>query len=214
MQVVHKAARSGATLKDRFAIVSLHRLANGLRDLAGWRRWLAAVILGSLAALALPPFLALPLLVPAFTGLMWLIDSSRSTRSAFAAGWWFGLGHFVLGLYWIAEALLVDPQKFGWMIPFAVFGLSGGLALFPALAAATTRRCSRAGISGVLILGATWTSAEWLRGHVLTGFPWNLIGYTWTISEGACKPVGVCCWLGKFWAHGERVSWWRSWCGG
>ncbi len=31
---------------------------------------------------------------------------------------------------------------------------------------------------------------------------------------GACKPVGVCCWLGKFWAHGERVSWWRSWCGG
>jgi len=34
------------------------------------------------------------------------------------------------------------------------------------------------------------------------------------LALGACKPVEVCCWLGKFWAHGERVSWWRSWCGG
>lgn len=174
-----------------FAIVSLHRLANDLRDLAGWRRWLAALILGSLAALALPPFYALPVLVPAFTGLMWLIDSSRSTRSAFAAGWWFGFGHFVLGLYWIAEALLVDPEKFGWMIPFAVFGLSGGLALFPALAAAVTQRCGRAGVTGVLILGTAWTSAEWLRGHILTGFPWNLIGYVWTISDGMLQLAAV-----------------------
>jgi apolipoprotein N-acyltransferase len=52
------------------------------------------------------------------------------------AGWWFGFGHFVIGLYWVGEALLVDPAKFGWMIPFAVFGLSAGLALFPALAVA------------------------------------------------------------------------------
>ncbi|MDE2069230.1 MAG: apolipoprotein N-acyltransferase [Bradyrhizobium sp.] len=122
---------------------------------------------------------------------MWLIDSSPSTRSAFATGWWFGLGHFVLGLYWIAEALLIDPQKFGWMIPFAVFGLSGGLALFPALAVAVTHRCGRAGVSGVLILSAAWTTAEWLRGHILTGFPWNLIGYVWTLSDGILQLAAV-----------------------
>jgi len=191
MKVAHQVDRSDATRENWFAIVSLSRLANELRALVGWRRRLAAVILGSLAALALPPFYALPFLVPAFTGLMWLIDSSPSTRSAFAAGWWFGLGHFVLGLYWIAEALLVDPEKFGWMIPFALFGLSGGLALFPAFAAAVTRRCGRAGVAGVLIFGAAWTSAEWLRGHILTGFPWNLIGYVWTMSDGMLQLAAV-----------------------
>jgi apolipoprotein N-acyltransferase len=179
------------TGKEWLAVVSLCRAARGLGDLAGWRRWLVAFILGFVAALALPPFYALPLLVPAFTGLMWLIESSRSMRSAFAAGWWFGLGHFVLGLYWIANALLVDPERFGWMIPFAVLGLPAGLALFPAIATAVTRRCGRTGVAGVLVFGAAWTSAEWLRGHILTGFPWSLIGYAWTASDAMLQLAAV-----------------------
>lgn len=191
MKAVDQVARSDAALNDWFTIASFGGLATGLCGLFGWRRRIAAVILGSLAALALPPVYALPLLIPAFTGLMWLIGSSRSARSAFAAGWWFGIGHFVLGLYWIAEALLVDPQKFGWMVPFAIFGLSGALALFPALAAAATRRCGRAGVAGVLIFAAAWTGAEWLRGHILTGFPWNLIGYAWTTSDSMLQLAAV-----------------------
>jgi len=62
-----------------------------------------AAFLGLLAAAALPPLYAIPLLISAFTGLVRLIDSSRSTRSAFTAGWWFGLGYFLLGLCWIAQ---------------------------------------------------------------------------------------------------------------
>jgi apolipoprotein N-acyltransferase len=159
--------------------------------LLGWRRAVAATLLGSCAAAALSPLYVLPLLIPAFTGLVWLIGGSRSTRSAFAAGWWFGLGHFVLGLYWIAEALLVDPAKFGWMIPLAVLGLSGGLALFPALAAAIAFLGTRPGIGRVLILAAAWTGAEWLRGTILTGFPWNLIGYVWTVSDAMLQLASV-----------------------
>ena len=45
-------------------------------------------------------------------------------------GWWFGFAHFATGLYWIAIALLVDAAQFGWMVPFAVLGLSAYFALY------------------------------------------------------------------------------------
>lgn len=167
------------------------RLAAAVGGLAGWRRWSIAAVLGVSAAVALPPIYVLPFLVPAFTGLVWLIDGARSFRSAFAAGWWFGFGHFVIGLYWVGEALLVDPARFGWLIPFAVFGLSAGLALFPALAAALAYQSARPGTGRVLIFAASWTAAEWLRGHILTGFPWNLIGYVWTASDAMLQVAAV-----------------------
>lgn len=167
------------------------RLAAAVGGVAGWRRQSIAAVLGVSAAVALPPFYALPLLIPAFTGLVWLIDGARSFRSAFAAGWWFGFGHFVVGLYWVGEALLVDPAKFGWMIPFAVPGLSAGLALFPALAATLAYLSGRPGPGRVLFLASSWTAAEWLRGHILTGFPWNLIGYVWTASDAMLQLAAV-----------------------
>ncbi len=178
-------------MSDRLLGASLDVLASVLRGTAGWRRAAMAAVLGLSAAAALPPIYILPLLVPAFTGLVWLIDGSRSPRSAFAAGWWFGLGYFVLALYWIAEALLVDPAKFGWMIPFAVLGLSGGLALFPALAATAAYLSNRPGVGRVLILAAAWTGAEWLRGAIFTGFPWDLIGYVWTVSDAMLQLAAV-----------------------
>ena len=48
------------------------------------------------------------------------------------AGWWFGFGYFVPGLYWIGYAFLVDAPTFAWLMPFAVLGLPAYLALFPA----------------------------------------------------------------------------------
>jgi apolipoprotein N-acyltransferase len=181
----------GGILSIRPRNTSLEALASAVGGTVGKQRAATAAVLGLSAAIALPPLYALPLLIPAFTGLAWLIEGSRSTRSAFAAGWWFGLGHFVLGLYWIAEALLVDPAKFGWMIPFAVLGLSGGLALFPALAASAAYLSNRPGVGRVLILAAAWTGAEWLRGTILTGFPWDLIGYVWTVSDEMLQLTAV-----------------------
>src|SRR3546814_1742926 len=65
----------------------------------------------------------------------------------------------------------------------AVIGLSAFLALFPALAALVARLLSRVGVGELVSLAVAWTATEWLRGNVLTGFPWNLIGYVWTVSE-------------------------------
>lgn len=157
----------------------LTALAEGLGSLLGWRRAVAATVLGLVATGALPPIHAVPLLLIAFTGLLWVADGVRSWRGAFGVGWWFGLGHFASGLYWIAHALLVDAARFAWMIPFAVLGLAAGLALFTGAALAVVSLSRARGVARVLVLGLAWTAAEWLRGHLLTGFPWNLTGTVW-----------------------------------
>lgn len=167
------------------------RLAATLSALAGWRRRALAAALGALAALALPPVHAVPMLWIAFPALIWLADGSRGWRAAFATGWWFGFGHFSAGLYWISYALLTDPARFGWMIPFAVFGLGGLLAFFPALAVAATRLSGARSAGRALVLAAAWTASEWLRSWVLTGFPWNLLGTVWMPADAMLQFAAV-----------------------
>src|SRR3979411_2844596 len=96
------------------------------------------------------------------------------------AGWWFGLGYFVPGLYWIGYAFLVDASTFAWLMPFAVLGLPAYLALFTAFGFAVARLIWTRDASRVIALAASLTISEWLRGHVLTGFPWNTFGYALT----------------------------------
>ncbi len=157
------------------------RIAAALGRLGWTARGAIAAALGVAATLALPPHHATILLLPAFAGLALLVETARDGRRAFAAGWIFGAAHFASGLYWIGHALLVDAARFGWMIPFAVGGLGIGLGLFAGLAALLARGLvARAGIATPMALAASWFVAEWLRGHVLTGFPWNLAGTAWT----------------------------------
>ena len=175
----------------RPALGGLGRLQKRIAAVSGWRRFAVAAGLGALATAALPPVHLLVLLVPAFVGLVWLIDASPRPRTAFAAGWWFGFGHFTAGLYWIAFALLTKPERFGWMVPFAVFGLSALMALFPACAALLTRAVRGDGPGRILIFGAAWTALEWVRGWAFTGFPWNLIGTAWVFSDGMIQLAAV-----------------------
>lgn len=159
-------------------------LSRHVAALSGWRRSLLSLILGVGAAGALPPANILPLLVPAFAGLLWLIAASASPWRATVTGWWFGFGHFLAACYWVGAALLTDPDKFAWLAAPAVIGLCAGLAVFPALAALVVFASRRTGVSRLLVMAIAWTAAEWLRGHVLSGLPINLIGTSWTLSEG------------------------------
>jgi apolipoprotein N-acyltransferase len=151
----------------------------------GWKRAVIALIAGALSALAMAPFDAWPVLFLTFPVMVWLIDGSgagsgRGVPAAAMAGWWFGLGYFVPGLYWIGYAFLVDASTFGWLMPFAILGLPAYLALFTAFGFALARVIWSRDASRVLALAATLTLSEWLRGHVLTGFPWNTFGYALT----------------------------------
>jgi apolipoprotein N-acyltransferase len=151
----------------------------------GWRRWLIAFAAGAVSALAMAPFFAWPLLFVTFPVLVWLIDGARSGAtagmvSAAVVGWWFGFGYFLAGLYWVGYAFLVDAQTFGWLLPIAVMGLPAGLALFVAFGVALARLLWMRGAVRILSLAVGLTVAEWLRGHLLTGFPWNALGYALT----------------------------------
>lgn len=151
----------------------------------GWRRAAIATAAGALSSLAMAPFNAWPVLFVTLPVAVWLIDGAVGKRAngagaAAIAGWWFGFGYFVPGLYWIGNAFLVDADMFGWLLPLAVLGLPAYLALFPALGFALARLVWPRDTSRVLALAATLTAAEWLRGHVLTGFPWNAFGYALT----------------------------------
>jgi len=148
----------------------------------GWKRAAIAVAAGALSALAMAPFNAWPILFVTFPVTVWLIDGAaagkwRGVPAAALSGFWFGLGYFVPGLYWTGNAFLVDAQTFAWLMPFAVLGLPTYLALFPALGFALARLIWTRDASRVLALAVALTASEWLRGHVLTGFPWNAFGY-------------------------------------
>jgi apolipoprotein N-acyltransferase len=181
LEISDTAGRAAPDTRPSLSAMA-HGIGAWLGGLTRWRRRGVLVVMGALAALALPPVHAVPLLFIAFPVLVWLIDRAPGPRAAFAAGWWFGFGHFVVGIYWITHSLLTEPEKFAWMIPFAVGGLGGVLAVFPALAAVAARLVG-GGVARIVTLAIGWTAFEWLRGFVLTGFPWDLIGYSWAFAD-------------------------------
>ena len=135
--------------------------------------------------LALAPVHFWPILFFTFPVMVWMTDGAAAGRfggvlSAFVAGWWFGFGYFLAGLYWVGYAFLVDAKTFGWLLPIAVIALPAGLAIFTGFGLALARFAWTKGPWRILALAASLTAAEWLRGHVLSGFPWNAFGYALT----------------------------------
>ncbi len=153
---------------------------------SNWFLRLALICFGGIGALALPPFHLIFVLLPAVTGLVWAVYRSIGIKDAFGTGWWFGLGHGLVGYYWISNAFLVDAENHGILAPFSVIGIAGGLAILPGLTAAATWRlcrwCAAPAITFVLIFGFVWGVSEWIRSWIFTGFTWNLVATIWTIS--------------------------------
>lgn len=137
-----------------------------------------AGLAGLVTGLGQVPFALVPLAVLGLLALFWMAQAADTPRRAFVVGWAFGTGYFALTLHWIVEPFLVDIARHGWMAPFALVLLSGGLALFWGAA------CGLAKVLGsrrfLLTLPVALTLAELARGYVFTGFPWAMIGYVWT----------------------------------
>jgi apolipoprotein N-acyltransferase len=161
---------------------SISGVAGWLANLAGWRRRGVVFLLGAAATVSLPPAYFLPILYLTFPALVWTLAGARTRRSAFADGWWFGFGWFAASLYWIGNAMLIFGDRHAWMIPFAVLGLPAFLAVFTGLAGLVAR-LGRSHLERALWLAVGWTVMECVRGHIFTGFPWNLAGYAWMGSD-------------------------------
>jgi len=162
--------------------VTLSHLAQTIVSARGWWRILIAFLAGAASTLALPPTNIWPVPFVTFPVLVWLVDGAAGTRlggvlAAASAGWWFGFGYFLAGLYWLGHAFLVDAKTFGWLLPFAVTALPAAMAIYTALGLALARAIWTRGAIRILALAVALTLAEWLRGHLFSGFPWNTYGY-------------------------------------
>jgi apolipoprotein N-acyltransferase len=166
--------------------------------LPGWlrsflRSALPVALAGALLSRALAPHHDLWVIPVALGVLSWLVLRAETWRKGAALGWWFGLGYFGLGMSWIVEPFLVDPERHAWMAPFGILFLAGGLALFWGaafgLAIRISPRNSTRRIAALIVL---WSLAEFARAYVLTGFPWAAFGQFWidTSLSGGLRWLG------------------------
>jgi apolipoprotein N-acyltransferase len=167
------------------------------------RRWAArggALAAGAVAALAHPPFGVLPGLL-GYALILHLLDApaERPLRQAFFRGWLAGVGYFAVSACWIVEPFLVDPRVYGWMAPFALVLMAGGLAVFWGLGALAYRAVRPPGFRRVLVFAGCLAAVEWLRGHVLTGFPWDLPGESWAAGSAPAQAAALVGAYGLTW---------------
>ena len=163
------------------------------------RTTLLALTAGAAAALAHPPFGLLPGLLGygLFLHLIDTVEGPRPLRAAFWRGWLVGAAYFGLGCWWVTEAFMVDIVRHGWMAPFALVVVSGGLALFWGAAAALYRRLAPAGWTRLLVFAGALALMEWLRGMMF--FPWNLPGETWRAGSAPSQLASVIGAYGLTW---------------
>lgn len=168
-------------------IPAISRVAQWISNRSIWQARLLGFVLGALYIGGHAPFFFWPLSLLAITGLVWLLDGAGKTdrpiRNGALLSWYFGLGQFLAGMYWIAFAFIERGSEFIWMIPFAVFFLAAGLALFWLLAGAVAMRFWSKDVSRILVFVCCFFAAEWLRGHAFTGLPWNHPGLIWPAGE-------------------------------
>lgn len=154
----------------------------------------ASLILGIVSATGFAPLEWWPLTLLCFAGLFALVYAAPTLPRALLRGWLFGLGHFTLGDNWIQHAFDFQDKMPPVLGYFAVALLAVYLAIYPALAMgaawAFARKVKpRSGwvepdLGYLLAAAAAWIAAEWLRGTLFTGYPWNPLGVVWVPVPG------------------------------
>ncbi|WP_440926553.1 apolipoprotein N-acyltransferase [Candidatus Pelagibacter sp.] len=142
------------------------------------------ILLGAFTSLSLPPinyvvinFITFSLF---YIFLIKKIEFYKNKKIFFLYGWLFGFGYFISNLYWISISLTFD-QNFKFLIPFTIILIPSFLALFYALVAylfAVLK--SNKNLSSFFLFSLIFGIVEFLRGSILTGFPWNLIAYSFS----------------------------------
>ncbi|MFN4024601.1 MAG: apolipoprotein N-acyltransferase [Hyphomonas sp.] len=151
--------------------------------LAGWPALLAAFAFGALSAVAFAPFHFSAVLAISFTGIVWMIDGARAQskwgRAVFLRGWAFGVGFFLVSLHWTAMPFLVDPARTIWFIWMPIVLLPAGMAVIWGAFTLMAGAFWSASPSRIFIFSLFFALAEFTRGTLFGGFPWNLPGTTW-----------------------------------
>ncbi len=160
---------------------------------------------GGFAAFAMPPYNLFPILFVSLSILYICIHATPTVPRAFVLGWLFAFAYFVVGLFWVRNALLVDGNPYAWVWPLAVAGLPALLAFFIAFGCALGKKFSDLQtIPGFLGFVAFVALFEWGRGFVFTGFPWNLFGHTWSSSLAMLQILSL---SNIYWLNSVTIAW-------
>jgi len=154
--------------------------------------FLAPFLLGAVTILGFSPYNFTFINFFSFSILLFLIflvkkgiqskyRKKKFNRYFFYLGCAFGFGFFLFGNYWISISLTHD-EIFKGLIPFALILIPLFLSLFFGLACLIVGPFSEKNIFFILLFSLVFSIFEFLRGNLFTGFPWNLISYTWSWS--------------------------------
>lgn len=167
----------------------LQSLAIWIGAVQGYRACLLAFVMGAASVLAFAPYHFLPIPLISLSVLVWQLDGIAATerwqiaRRVLAISWAFGVGFFGIGIYWIGHAFLVESEQYARFLPLPVLFVVVVLPAFLGTACLLARLFFwRDGIARILSLVGMLTLADWTRGHIFTGFPWNLWGNALTAS--------------------------------
>ncbi len=165
----------------------MSRLAEWTMLSHGWRRLLLLLVAGALSGLSVPPLFVLPALFVAFPVWVWALDGAERRRGlgrlfgpAFAIGFAFGWGYFIVAFHWLGAAFLLEGGWFLALMPLAILALAALIALFWGLASALAHLCWSHGPWRIVTLAAWLGLAEYARGTLFSGFPFDLLGYALT----------------------------------
>jgi apolipoprotein N-acyltransferase len=164
----------------------------------GWRRFLLLLVAGAIAGLSVPPLFLLPALFVSFPLWVWCLDGAEPGRGwrrffgeAFVIGFAFGWGYFTVAFHWLGAAFFVDGGIMLVLMPFAILALAALIAFFWGLGSAGAHMLWSHGPWRIITLATFITMAEWARGHVLTGFPFDLLGYALTPTDEMMQITSV-----------------------
>ena len=164
----------------------------------GWRRFVLLVVAGAVAGLSVPPLFIVPALFVAFPVWVWCLDGAERGRGwrriispAFTIGFAFGWGYFTVAFHWLGAAFFVDGGIMLALMPFAILALAALIALFWGVGSALAYLFWSHGPWRIVTLATFVALAEWARGHVLTGFPFDLVGYALTPNDEMMQITAV-----------------------
>ena len=159
-----------------------------------WRDRGLDALVGATGVLALAPFGIWPFMLVTLAALF--LRAGRGTvREGWSAGFWTGMGYFSAGMFWIAQAFVERGPEFIPLIVPLVFGLFVLLSLFWGVAGALYARLRTGTAWDAAFFASLLFIAEWTRGHLFGGFPWNLPGYAWEAGTSLSQSAS---WAGVY----------------
>ena len=135
-------------------------------------------------SLSLPPFNHLIINFFTFSSffifLIKKLDHHKNTKLFFIYGWLFGFGYFITNLYWISISLSFD-ESFKFLIPLTIILIPAFLSIFYGFVSyffviLKTKKI----LSSFFLFSLIFGTMEFIRGSIFTGFPWNLIAYSFS----------------------------------